>query len=88
MIALNHPAPHVPPQGLSFLSRKELATTSSPILPLMDCKQTTASQRDVQFLDLILVNCGRLSATPFKHAGCAFKQRALALVDHRRLSGM
>lgn len=40
MIALNHPAPHFPPKGLSFLSKKELATASSPILA---CRSLTGS---------------------------------------------
>ena len=29
---LDHPPPHVPPQGLSFRDKKSLATASSPIL--------------------------------------------------------
>ena len=32
MVAFDHAAPHFPPQGFSFLSKKELATASSPIL--------------------------------------------------------
>ena len=32
VVRLDHAAPHVPPQGFSFRSKKELATASSPIL--------------------------------------------------------
>jgi hypothetical protein len=86
--ALNHPAPHLPVQSLSASSKKSFATASSPILPLMVCKQTTAGRWDMQRPDRFLVDLGSLLRATLEDVGGTLKQRLLPLMDHRRLSGM
>jgi hypothetical protein len=39
----------------------------------------------VEFLHLFFIDLGILSATAFKHAGGALKERTFPLMDHRRM---
>jgi hypothetical protein len=62
MALLDHPASHLPVQGLSFLDKKSLATASSPIFA---CSDRTVSS---SISDALLPTRSKMSAAPSRRA--------------------
>ncbi|QCO54529.1 hypothetical protein EOK75_01025 [Pseudorhodobacter turbinis] len=84
MVAFDHTAHHFPPQGLSFLSKKELATACARSLERMAFAGLPHGF-GVRIPDLIFIYHyhRRFAATPFKNTGRAIQQCTFPLADHR-----
>lgn len=85
MIRLNHAAPHFPPQGFSFLSKKELSTAFVRSLERM-AFAVSPHDLGVELFHLLLVDLGLFPTTAFEYTGGALKQSAFPLVNHRRMN--
>jgi hypothetical protein len=76
VVLVDHPSPHLPVLGLSFLNRKKIVGHSQ--LPDL-C---------VQRPHRILIDLRRFLAAPLKDIGRAVQESLLALMDHRRMQAV